>query len=65
MTITVPKDLGNRLTRSTRAPILRTCSRASFIRRDGEPLDDLLPGLWIDTKAAETTFEASDIAKAA
>lgn len=34
-------------------------------RRDGEPLDDLLPGRWVDTKAAETTFETSDIAQAA
>jgi transposase len=34
-------------------------------RRDGEPLDDLLPGQWVDTKAAETTFETSTIAAAA
>ena len=34
-------------------------------RRDGEALDDLLPGQWIDTKAAEIAFETSDIAKAA
>lgn len=34
-------------------------------RRDGDALDDLLPGQWVDTKAAETTFETSDIAKAA
>ena len=34
-------------------------------RRDGEPLDDLLPGQWEDTKAAETSFETSDIAQAA
>ena len=35
------------------------------LRNDGDPLDDLLPAKWIDTKAAETTFERSYIAKAA
>jgi transposase len=34
-------------------------------RRDGDPVDDLLPGNWVDTKAAETTFETNDIAHAA
>ena len=34
-------------------------------RRDGEPIDDLLPGNWVDTKAAEMTFETSVIATAA
>ena len=34
-------------------------------RRDGDPLDDLLPAHWVDTKAAETTFERSYIAQAA
>lgn len=34
-------------------------------RRDGDPLADLLPGRWVDTKAAETTFESSYIAEAA
>jgi hypothetical protein len=34
-------------------------------RRDGDPLADLLPGRWVDTKAAETTFESSYIAVAA
>lgn len=33
--------------------------------RDGDPIDDLLPANWINTKAAETTFETSDIARAA
>ena len=32
---------------------------------DDDPLDDLLPGNWVDTKAAETTFETSNIANAA
>jgi len=31
------------------------------VRPDGDPLDDLLPGNWVDTRAAETTFETSDI----
>ncbi len=34
-------------------------------RRDGDPLDDLLPGNWIDTNAARATLETSEIAKAA
>jgi hypothetical protein len=34
-------------------------------RSDGDPLDDLLASRWVDTKAAETTFESSFIAKAA
>lgn len=34
-------------------------------RGDGEPIDDLLPGNWVDTKAAEMTFETSVIATAA
>ena len=34
-------------------------------RRDGEPIDDLLPGNWVDKKAAEMTFETSIIATAA
>lgn len=34
-------------------------------RGDGDPIDDLLPGNWVDTKAAETTFETDNIAKAA
>jgi transposase len=34
-------------------------------RSDGEALIDLLPGNWIDTKAAETAFKPSDIARAA
>ena len=34
-------------------------------RRDGEPIDDLLPGNWVDKKAAEMTFETSVIATAA
>lgn len=34
-------------------------------RGDGDPLDDLLPGNWVDTKAAETTFETSRVAQAA
>lgn len=34
-------------------------------RGNGDPLDDLLPGNWIDTKAAETTFETSPVAQAA
>jgi hypothetical protein len=34
-------------------------------RRDGDPLDDLLPAHWVDTKAAEATFERSYIAQAA
>lgn len=34
-------------------------------KRDGDPFDDLLPGNWVDTKAAEITFETSDVAKAA
>lgn len=32
---------------------------------DGDPLDDLLPGNWVDTKAAETMFETSRVAQAA
>lgn len=35
------------------------------LKRDGEQLDELLPENWADTKAAETTFESSFIAKAA
>src|SRR3546814_16877062 len=34
-------------------------------RGDGEPIDDLLPGNWVDTKAAEMTFETSATANAA
>lgn len=34
-------------------------------KRDGDALDYLLPGQWVDTKAAETTFETSAIAAAA
>jgi hypothetical protein len=34
-------------------------------RLDGDPIDDLLPGSWVDTKAAEPTFETSNIAQAA
>lgn len=34
-------------------------------RSDGDPIDDLLPGNWVDTKAAETTFETSPVAQAA
>jgi transposase len=34
-------------------------------KHDGDPLDELLPGNWVDTKAAETTFESSVIAQAA
>ena len=34
-------------------------------KRDGDALDDLLPGQWVDTRAAETTFETSAIATAA
>lgn len=33
-------------------------------RHDGDPIDDLLPGNWIDTKAAQPTFETNDIALA-
>jgi transposase len=35
------------------------------LRADGDPLDDLLLGNWVDTRAAETTFETSDMAQAA
>ncbi len=35
------------------------------IRSDGDPIDDLLPGNWVDTKAAKTTFETNEIARAA
>jgi hypothetical protein len=31
-------------------------------RGDREPIDDLLPGNWVDTMAAEMTFETSVIA---
>ena len=31
----------------------------------GDPIDDLLPGNWVDTKAAEPMFETNDIAQAA
>jgi len=34
-------------------------------RRDGEPIDDLLPGHWVDTKAAEMTFKTGVIATVA
>ena len=34
-------------------------------RGDGEPIDYLLPGNWVDTKAAEMTFETSVVAHAA
>ena len=36
-----------------------------ILRSDGDPIDDLLPGNWVDANAAETTFETSDIARAA
>jgi hypothetical protein len=32
---------------------------------DGDPIDDLLPSTWVDTKAAETTLETNDITRAA
>lgn len=34
-------------------------------RRDDDPIDDLLPGNWVDTKAAQATFETNHIARAA
>lgn len=34
-------------------------------KRDGAPLDELLPGNWVDTRAAETTFESGVITQAA
>lgn len=34
-------------------------------RSDTDPIDDLLPGYWIDTKASESRFEISYIPKAA
>lgn len=36
-----------------------------ILRNDGDAFDDLLPANWIDTKAAETTFESNYIAEAA
>lgn len=35
------------------------------IRRDGNPIDDLLPGNWIDTNAATPAYETGRIAQAA
>lgn len=34
-------------------------------RSDADPIDDLLPGYWIDTKAAESRFEISSVPHAA
>jgi transposase len=34
-------------------------------RCDTDPIDDLLPYNWVDTKAAQTVFEMSNIATAA
>jgi hypothetical protein len=34
-------------------------------RNDGDPIDDLLPGNWQDTNAAETRFEMNYIPQAA
>lgn len=34
-------------------------------RLDGDPIGDLLPASWVDTKAAETKFETSPVAQAA
>lgn len=36
-----------------------------ILRSDTDPIDDLLPYNWVDTKAGQTAFEMSDIATAA
>ena len=40
-------------------------TRLTFNEIDDDPIDDLLPSNLINTKTAETTFEASDMARAA
>ncbi|MEW6294650.1 MAG: transposase domain-containing protein [Pseudomonadota bacterium] len=34
-------------------------------RADADPIDDLLPYNWVNTNAAQASFETSDIARAA